>query len=313
MSFSQGYIFTIAGPLTSFLVSTACLYILIFSESHGALKLVSIFLFFSSIIDFFQNISPNKNPIMLHDGTLTYNDGQSLRLLREYRHVYKEITLLSQYYTNNEIEKGILFFEQVYSIQPDPNILRLGIALNMKGEHYKTAITLFDGFAGKCELSAEDYCNYALAYSFSGDHQIALDLYEESLKMNPEAFFSLNNRGYTLNILNRYEDAIADFDKAIELNPNFAYAYNNRGLSKIKLGKIKAGLNDIEKSMNIDDKNSYAYKNLGIYHKDKREYGEAMGFFLQAQNLDPKTDGLNELIRETERELKDSQQKHHHP
>ncbi len=304
MTFVQGYVFTLAGPLASLLVSIACLYILITPESHGALKLVCLFLFLSSIVDFFQNICPNKKPIMLHDGTLTYNDGHSLRLLREYRDVYKEITLLSQYYTNNEIETGISFFENEYSKKPDPNIFRLGIALTMKGEYFKKAVDMFTEFSAKYELNAEDYCNYALAYSYLGQHQIALDLYERSLNLNAQAFYSLNNRGYTLNILERYEEAITDFNKALELNPNFAYAYNNRGLSKIKLGDIQDGLNDIEKSIEIDDKNSYAYKNLGIYHKDKGEHSEAMKLFSKAKHLDPKTDGLYQLMEETAMEIK---------
>lgn len=304
MSFIQGYVFILADPLSSLLVSIICLYTLIIPEPHAVIKIVCLCLFLSSLMDFFQNINPNKDPILLYDGTLAYNDGQSLRLLREYRDMYKEITLLSQYYFNDEIEEGISLFDNEYSKRPDPNILRLGIALCMKGEYFKKTISLFEEFSEKYELNAEDYCNYALAYSYSGEHQIALAFYEKSLTLDAHAFFSLNNRGYTLNILERYEEAIVDFSMAIELNPNFAYAYSNRGLSKIKLGDIQSGLNDLDKSIEIDRENPYAYKNLGIYYKDRGEYSEAKKLFSKANQLDPKTNGLKELIKETEIECK---------
>lgn len=303
MSFLQGYIFTLAGPLSSLIVGMASLYFLIDSDSHGALKLVSFFLLVSSLFDFFLNIMPSKKPILLYNGTLTYNDGQSLKLLNEYRHVFKEITLLSQHYNNNEIEKGIAFFEEAYSQQPDVNILRLGIALNMKGENYERAIALFNEFGREHKMRAEDYGSHALAYSFLGEHLEALELYDKSLQLNSEAIHSLCNRGYTLNVLERFEKAILDFDKAIELNPNFAYAYSNRGLAKIKLGQEAEGLNDIAKSIQLDDKEPYGYKNLGIYHKDKGDMKEALEFFLQAKTNDPKTDGLNELIEEAETQI----------
>jgi len=305
-SFIQGYLFTLAGPVASLMIAVTCVFLLINHESHGILKMISAFLLLSSISDFFRNISANKNPIFLHDGTLTYNDGQNLKMLREYRHVYTEITLLNQHYTNNEIEKGITLFEKIYSMNQDPNILRMGIALNIKDENYIRAIALVEEFGHESELNSDDYCNYAFAHSHCGEHIKALEFYNKSLELNPSAFYALNNRGYTLNVLERYEEAITDFNKAVELNPNFAYAYSNRGLSQIKLGDVKEGLSDIEKSLDLDNQNSYAYKNLGIYHKDKGDVSEAKKFFQQAKACDPKTEGLNRLISETEIEMKNT-------
>ena len=306
ISYTQGYLFTLAGPLASLIMGILSLCVLINPESHGALKVVSLFLLFSSLFDFLLNIRPNDNPIFLHDGTLTYNDGQTLKLLGKYRNVYKEITLLRQYYENGEIEKGILFFEESYSRKPDPNLLRAGIEMNIKAQNFAKALDMFQQLQNEDELSHIDYCNLGLAHSYDQQHIKALAYYNKSLEMNPESFYSLNNRGYTLNLLEKYQEAMRDFNKAIELNPRFAYAYNNRGLSKIKLGDTEGGLYDIEKSMQLDSTNSYAFKNLGIYHKDKGDLDEAMKLFIQAGDYDANTDGLHDLILETEKEIKDN-------
>ncbi|MCR9248873.1 MAG: M50 family metallopeptidase [bacterium] len=302
LSFIRTYIIVLAGPLASLLLAIVCLYIFNL-DVHGAIRLAALLFLVSSVIDFIQNIVPNEQPILLHDGSITYNDGQALRQLRKSRDVYKEFLILREYFDQEEIEKGISLFESTYSKHPDINILRWGIAFYLKKESYERAIELFQELKEKYELNTDEYCNYGLAHSRLGEHQKALELYDESLKLDPSTFYSLNNRGYTLNLLHRYEEAIIDFDKAIEINPEFAYAYNNRGLSKIKLGRADEGLYDIEKSMELDDQNSYAYKNLGIYHKDKGEIEEAMKLFLKAKNLDPETDGLIELITETENEI----------
>ncbi len=302
-SFIKEYLVTLAGPFASLLTVMVSLFLLVTPEVHGALKLVSLFIFISSIIDCFRNFRPDKNPILLYDGTLTYNDGQTLKLLNEHRKIYKELTILRQFFANNEIEKGIIFFEEAYSKNPDANILRMGLTFHMKSESYEKALALFEELIEMQELSSEDYSSYALAYSYSGKHVKALELYNKSLQLNPTAFYALVNRGYTLNILQRFEEAIHDFSKALEIFPNFSYAYNNRGLSKIKLGNEIDGLKDIEKSMEINPEDSYAYKNLGIYHKDKGDLSKALNLFLKSKEIDRKTDGLNDLIAETELEL----------
>lgn len=297
------YLVTLAGPLASLITTFICLFLLIDPHPHSAIKIMAIFLFFSSVLDFLQNIRPDENPIVLHDGSITYNDGQTLKLLKSYKGVYKEIITLTEYYSNNKIKEGIKCFEDMYSEKKDINLLRVGINIYMKDENYEKARELFNQLQTMATLTDNDYCIYALAYSYSEEHSKALALYDTSLKINPKNFYSLNNRGYTLNLMGQYEHAIKDFDEAIELNPKFAYAYNNRGLSKIKTGNEKDGLDDIKKSMQLDDKNSYAYKNLGIYHKEKGELARAMEFFHKAREIDPKTHGLKDLITETENQM----------
>ena len=301
----RNYLFTLAGPLASLITAFICLFLLVDPNPHAAIKVIAIFLFFSSLTDFFQNIRPNETPIFLYDGSMSYNDGQTLKLLKSYKGIYKELITLNEYHSNNNTKEGIKFFEETYSKKKDINLLRMGATMYIKDEDYEKAFELFDQLQNQTELTADDYGNYALVYSYSQEYSKALALYDKSLKANPESFYSLNNRGYTLNLVGQYEKAIKDFDKAIGLNPRFAYAYNNRGLSKIKIGNEKEGLDDIKKSMEIDDKNSYAYKNLGIFHKEKGELERAMEFFQKARGLDPKTHGLTGLIKDTEKQMQE--------
>lgn len=106
----------------------------------------------------------------------------------------------------------------------------------------------------------------------------------------------MNNKGYSLLLLERYEESIPLFDKAIFIDKDFSYSYNNRGLAKIKLNLAEEGREDIEKSLELDSGNAHAYRNLGIYYDEKGDYDQALNLFLKAKELDPKVDSIGELI-----------------
>lgn len=47
MSFWQGYIFTLAGPLNSLLITIVCFFTLFYPHIHSSLKIIALFLLFS--------------------------------------------------------------------------------------------------------------------------------------------------------------------------------------------------------------------------------------------------------------------------
>jgi tetratricopeptide (TPR) repeat protein len=304
-SLFRNYIFTLAGPLASIITTCICIYIIVFTSiySNPAIKLTAIFLGFSAIFDFALNLQANEKPIVLYDGSTTYNDGQTLKMLWSTRKTYSKLVRLHEMYKNNEFEKGVELFESSYSKLKDFNLLRLGIVMHMSVKNYTRSAELHNELSSSTALSSEDYCNGALAYSFSGNHAGALELYSESLKLNQDNFYSLNNRAYTYLQIGEYAKAIVDSNRVLVLDSKYGYAYNNRGLSKIKLGMVDEGLADINKSLELDSSNAYAYKNLGIYELDRGKTQNAMNHFLKAQELDSYTHGLIELIDEAELKL----------
>ena len=177
----------------------------------------------------------------------------------------------------------------------------MNIFANIQVKKFDKAKKLFDVYNKTFKLSSDDYSNGGLIYSKLHLNDRALILYNKSLKINPKNIYSLNNKGFTLTVLEKYLEAIPLFDEAIKLNTTFAYSYNNRGLSKIKTGKVAEGLIDIKKSINLDPENSYSYRNLGIYHFDIGEIEKARQLFLKAKELDVDTYNIDELIMSTEK------------
>jgi Flp pilus assembly protein TadD len=61
-------------------------------------------------------------------------------------------------------------------------------------------------------------------------------------KLNPKHCRAYYNRAYTLDHLDRLEEAIADYNTAVKLEPSNATAFHNRGSLHERLGDMQLAL-----------------------------------------------------------------------
>lgn len=304
ISLNRQIIYTLTGPLTSLIIAAVACYFTFRYDLHGFLKLFLIVFLGSAFLDLLVNLIPNRTPIRLYDGTVTYNDGYNLKLLFYYKSLPKEYSEAATQYNEEHFAQAATLFEKILLMGvKDDTVYRYAINSHLQNKNYEDAKRLSEEFALTDKMTSDDFYSMALAYSQLGLHEKAMETYDKSLQMNPENQSSLNNKGYTLNLLNRFEEAIHFFDKAIEIDKGSAYSYNNRGLSKIKIGNDEDGLRDINHSLELDKNNSYAYRNLGIYHLDKGEADQALQLFTKAKELDKSTHMIDELIAEAQRQI----------
>lgn len=303
VSINRQIIYTFAGPFASLIIATIACYFTFVYDLHGFLKLFLIVFLGSALLDLLVNLIPNEKPIILYDGTITHNDGYSLKQLFYYKSLPKEYSEAVELYNEKKFSDAAILFEKLVSDVKDENIYRLAISSYLQDKNYDKAKEISETFELTGKMNSDDLSNIALSYSHLGFHDEALKLYDKSLQLNPDNKYSLNNKGYTLNLMNKYEEAIFLFDKSIENDPDSAYSYNNRGLAKIKIGQVKEGLQDIDRSFEIDPDNSYAYLNMGIYHFDKGEFNEALQKFVKAKELDSSTYLIDKYITDTKNEI----------
>jgi tetratricopeptide (TPR) repeat protein len=299
-SLNKQIIYVLLGPLFPLFFASIYLYFSIINEFDDYYVYFGLIFFVLSLLDL-KNLIPDKKPIELYDGNLTYNDGYTLSRLFRHKKNLKQYTEAVDLYNDKEYKKAIPFFDLILKRKVrNEDVYRLNIFANIQIRDFERAKILFDEYKKDFTLASDDYSNGGLIYSELNLHEKALELYDKSLSINGNNVYSLNNKGYTLNLLDRYSEAIPYFDKAIESNELFAYAYNNRGLSKFKTGNVSEGLKDIDKSIEIDKDNSYSYRNLGIYHFDIGEIEKARELFLKSKELDRNTHMIDELILSTE-------------
>lgn len=303
ISLARQVIFTLAGPVASLLIAVPAVYVIFANDLNDAWKVAAIVFFIAAMLDL-SNLIPRKTPIKLFDGSVTYNDGYTLwQLFSSGRHI-KTYEKGVDFYNSGDYKKAAeLFGKIIASGLAGRSVYRAAVSALILSKDYKLAAPHLEKFISMGTLTVDELCNVGVCYSQLNNHEKALEFYERALSQEPNHKFSLNNKGYSLNLSGKFEEAIQFFDRSIELDENFAYSYNNRGLSKIKTGMIEEGLKDINYGLELDPKNAYGYRNLGIYHADKGEYREALELFRKAKELDASTHMIDELINNAETQL----------
>lgn len=300
MSNNQGIIFLFGGTIASLLIASIASYFIFKYEMHGALKLGIIVFLISSIFDFVINIVPSNTPIKVDAGELRYNDGNGLLKLFYLKKFPVQYEKAIETFNNKDYKTAAISFENFLKKGLESeDIFRLAITSFIMTEDYAKALELETIFKNKFEPTADDYCNSGFIKLKTDFIEESIICFKEALVLNPEHTYSLNNLGYALVIKEQYAEALTYLDKAIEFDKQFAYAYTNRGLVNIKLGKAEDGLSDLQYSMQLDTTNSYTFRNLGVYHLEKNNKKEALAFFQKAKELDPKTDSVDDFIRQT--------------
>jgi tetratricopeptide (TPR) repeat protein len=301
ISTNKKIIYTLTGPLTSFVFALVACYFTFAYGFHGYVKLILVIFLGSAILDLFVNLIPRAEPVRLYNGSLSYNDGYQLKKLFYYKIFSKEYEQAVELYTQQKFGEAALAFKNLLKIGLKyEDVYRLAINSFFQVKNYTQVKVISERFIIQGNMNSDDFGILAISYSQIGEHDNALELYDKSLELNPNNIYSLSNKGFTMNLLNKFEEAIPLFDKAIELDKAFAYSYNNRGLSKIKIGKTEEGLEDINYSFKLDEYDSYGYRNLGIHHLDKGDYSKALDLFRKAKELDGNTHMIDDLISNAE-------------
>lgn len=297
VSVEEQIVFTLAGPLTSFVIAFAACSMALMLDFHAFLKLFLIVFFGSAVLDLILNIIPNKSPIKLYDGRETFNDGYQLKKLFHRKKMASEYERAALLYEQNEYENAALCFESIITNGVVDEIAHRGaISANCLAHKWEEAAKLVDDFLDYDQLQADDYALVGIVYSFTNRPEESLKYYEKSILLNPNNKEAVSNTAFTFIILNRFDEAVPLFDKAIELDSTDAYAYSNRGLAKIKMGMSDDGLRDIMHSLELNEGYSYGLRNLGVYHLDKGEYSKALELFKKAKEQDSTTYQIDELI-----------------
>lgn len=292
--------YVLAGPSMSLLVSGIS-YLIIAKTNLWELFFTSLLI--SSLIDFLISIIPSTKSIKLSDGRTTTNDGKKIIHLFKLKKLPKEYFNGLELYNEKKYHDAFEIFENLLIKSKDPNVYRMAIYSSIQSKDFIKAKEISEKFRNNHKLNSDDFSNIGLTYTNTGELQESLELYKESLKLNPNNKFALNNIGHTLILLEQYENSIPYFDKAIMIDKDFSYSYNNRGLAKIKIKDFENGLEDIEHSLKLDPENADGFKNLGIYNLEKGNFEKALELFLKTKEMDKTIDLIDELIEKAKSKI----------
>ena len=118
---------------------------------------------------------------------------------------------------------------------------------------------------------------------------LALEKFNEALKLDPELPEAYINRGIALRRLEQYVEAVEDFDKALKLAPKSPEAFYNRGLSYSLSGVYDKALADYTRALKLAPKDWQIFYNRGNTYLDMNKVKEALADYNQALKLHPQS------------------------
>jgi tetratricopeptide (TPR) repeat protein len=108
------------------------------------------------------------------------------------------------------------------------------------------------------------YYNRGVAYGVLGQHQRAIEDYNQAIRLKWDDAKPYINRGMMYGNLGQHDRAIEDYNQAIRLKSDDAMAYFGRGVAYISSGNLTAGCRSLEKACELGDCRGYEYyKNRG--------------------------------------------------
>ena len=135
------------------------------------------------------------------------------------------------------------------------------------------------------ERFIDAYNNRGNAFYHLGDHESALNDYNQVIALIPQWDKPYSNRGILFLSQGRYDRAIEDFTNALERSSHKSQALNLRGLAYEKLDNWAKAQEDYEQAISSDPANAEAYFNLGRVHLHQDDLDAAILSYQKAKEL----------------------------
>lgn len=137
---------------------------------------------------------------------------------------------------------------------------RAGVAAGKRGD-YAEAVRLFtraldDGLSGPNRSIA--FNNRGVVYIRQGQYGLAIEDYNEAIRLRPDYADAFNNRGNAYGRKGKYDRAIEDYNQAVRLKPDYALALRNRGRAYYALDQHSQAAADFTKDLDLGPKEAYA-------------------------------------------------------
>jgi Flp pilus assembly protein TadD len=138
--------------------------------------------------------------------------------------------------------------------------------------------------------TSEVHFNLACLYVMSGDFSMALQQYQESIRLKPENVFAINNLGGVYRKLGRLDEAIRQYQRALEINPRDARVHNNLGLVFLDQGRNEKAAREFEAALQISPELAEPRANLGVVAVQQKNLPLAESHFQRALEANPELD-----------------------
>ena len=127
--------------------------------------------------------------------------------------------------------------------------------------------------------SPQAHFRQGVQYQSRHQHELAVEEFNNVLRLDPEHIKALNARGVSSDVLGDYVTAVRSYQAALKLDPELDFVYNNLGYSYFLQGNYTAAVQAFERAVELNDEYVVYQNNLGMAYAEKGEFKKALALF----------------------------------
>ena len=139
------------------------------------------------------------------------------------------------------------------------------------------------------------------AYRLMERYDDALADFNRAIELDPSDDWAIGSRGQTYRAMERYDDALADFNRAIELDTIRVWIVAERSYIYELMERYEDALADFNRAIELDPSYAWAIAHRGDAYQLMERYDDALADFNRAIELDPSNHDYATLRAETYR------------
>ena len=209
-----------------------------------------------------NNIEKNKIPIYNYVSDFIINSYLDKNIFEDLqsnkRHIYSlSILFISRLLTSKTLDviENNIFGEK---FELDFNFFLNYLLLTKIAEN--KYITFLCGIMYAIKYFKNSLLNQANFLFCFGDYDQAIELYDESIKKEPNNFNAYFYKGLSCSKIGRHSEAMSSIDKAIEIDPENSKYYYQKTKLLLRLNRYDEALSSIDKAIEIEPENSKYYQ-----------------------------------------------------
>jgi len=121
----------------------------------------------------------------------------------------------------------------------------------------------------------------------AGTLEKAINLYNQSIELNPSLLPALFWKGSLLDDLGRYDEAIVSYDRALEVEAENTQTWHFRGIALYNSGNIEAAMSSYDKALQINPNHHKVWYCRGNILDSLEKYEEAILCYDKALTIEP--------------------------
>lgn len=289
----------LGGPLASLLVSLPLILNLPTLKQNEFLFFTSIVIIAAAVYDLIVNLYPFNSPILMHDGTISFNDGRSLLMVPS-KSASPELVAFQKMYADKEYVKLI---EQGHAaIDKDPRgrmPYDFVIESQIQLKKYDDALDSFLILKENIGLIDRDYFGIGKVYKALNNRQEAMKYFQHfryKNYQNLELLYEVADLHFNMGNMNECEE---DLRVLLNLDPqNYKgmLLYSQILISNREFDEALDILNNLEE---IDPKDPMVYFQYGLVYERRNQDALAHQNYLKAESLGCDHYGLEFKIEQT--------------